>query len=82
MFCCGDGTCLDSDKVCDINQHCADGSDERQSGDFSLVQISADTVLSLVDTDWVSYDDGTKFNALTTHFKASKIHPSRGIFCI
>ena len=29
MFCCGDGTCLDSDKVCDINQHCLDGSDER-----------------------------------------------------
>ena len=29
MFCCDDGTCLDSDKVCDINQHCLDGSDER-----------------------------------------------------
>ena len=50
MFCCGDGTCLESDKVCDINQHCSDGSDERQSGAILLVEI-----IQILCSDWWNF---------------------------
>ena len=40
-----------------------------QSGALSLVQISPDTVLSLVEPDYA----GTKVYAITTHLQASKM---------
>ena len=46
-----------------------------QSGDLSLVQISPDTVLSLVEP----YYAGTKVYAITTHLKTSKMSPTKGI---
>ena len=35
-FCCDDGVCIDSDLVCDENQHCEDNSDERNCNMIEL----------------------------------------------
>ena len=50
----------------------------RQSGALSLVVIRLDTLLSLVEL----YYAGTKVYAITTHFMASKMSPTRGILCL
>ena len=35
-FCCDDGVCIDSDLVCDENQHCDDNSDEKNCNMIEL----------------------------------------------
>ena len=37
-FCCDDGACIDSELVCDANQHCDDNTDEENC---SLIQLNA-----------------------------------------
>ena len=53
-------------------------SNNSQSDPLSLVQISPDSVLSLV----VTYYAGTKVYVITRHLEAGKISPARVILCL
>ena len=50
-FCCDDGLCLHSDKVCDLNQHCSDGTDERDCRIIQLPDFPYDKDRAPTETD-------------------------------